>query len=69
MKLRKKPMSEETKEATVPPGLLLQQFLEQHKLTIQAVARAPKGGFVNPENFLPDGWRLEVQVLPSGPAA
>lgn len=66
-------MSEETKEATpaqpVPPGLLLQQFLEQHKLTLQAVARAPKGGYVNPENFLPEGWRLEIQVLPGGPAA
>lgn len=61
-KILRKP---ETTSATVPGNILVQQFLEQNNLTLQVVVHAPEGGAVNPMNFVPAGWKISIQVVPS----
>lgn len=41
---------------------LLEQWLKEHNAGLLVVAQAPKGGQVNVENFLPDGWLAVIVV-------
>lgn len=44
------------------PNEALAQWLEENEYLIQLVVIAPRGGAVSPENYIPEGWRLQLQV-------
>ncbi len=41
---------------------LLTEWLKEHNAGLFVQAQAPKGGQVNVENFLPEGWRAVIVV-------
>ena len=41
---------------------LLAEWLKEHGAGLFVQAQAPKGGQVNVENFLPEGWRVAIVV-------
>lgn len=41
---------------------LLEQWLRENNAGLFVQAQAPKGGQVNVENFLPDGWRAVIAI-------
>jgi hypothetical protein len=45
------------------PNEKLAYWLQENNLQIQLVVLAPKGGVVSPENYIPDGWRMQLQVI------
>lgn len=45
------------------PDQLFAEWLQEHNFTVQAVVVAPKGGQVNPANFIPDGWQIVATVV------
>lgn len=44
------------------PNEKLAYWLQENNFQIQLMVLAPKGGAVSPENYIPDGWRLQLQV-------
>ena len=45
------------------PNEKLAYWLQENNFHIQLLVLAPKGGAVSPENYIPDGWRLQLQVM------
>lgn len=43
---------------------LLTEWLKEHSAAIVVTALAPKGGQIEISNFLPDGWRANIAVVP-----
>ena len=43
---------------------LLTEWLREHNAAIVVTALAPKGGQIEISNFLPDGWRANIAVVP-----
>lgn len=44
------------------PNEKLAYWLQENGLQLQILVVAPRGGAVNPENYIPEGWRLQLQV-------
>lgn len=44
------------------PNEHLAYWLQEQGYQIQLLVMAPKGGAVAPENYIPDGWQLQLQV-------
>lgn len=45
------------------PNEKLTQWLKENEYQLQVMVMAPRGGMVMPENFVPEGWRMSIQVF------
>lgn len=56
-------MQSESNQPTKTPDQLFAEWLQEHGFAVQVVVVAPKGGQVNPANFIPDGWQVVIGVV------
>ena len=45
------------------PNEELAYWLQENGFQIQLLVLAPRGGAVSPENYIPEGWKLQLQVI------
>lgn len=50
------------------PNEQLAYWLQENSFQIQLLVIAPRGGAVSPENYIPDGWKLQLQVTETKPS-